>query len=106
MSLMKCPECGREVSSAAAACPACGHPIHPTQQVVVTAPPPPVKSDGLAGCLGLLLGPVGLWYKGHWAAGFAWLVMAVLLGAASGGILTSVCWIGMAVHAMTARPKA
>lgn len=27
MALIKCPECAAEVSSAAAACPKCGHPI-------------------------------------------------------------------------------
>lgn len=27
MALMKCPECAREVSDKAAACPGCGHPI-------------------------------------------------------------------------------
>jgi hypothetical protein len=27
MALIKCPECGAEVSSAAAACPKCGHPL-------------------------------------------------------------------------------
>lgn len=28
MALMKCPECGREVSTAAPACPHCGYPIN------------------------------------------------------------------------------
>lgn len=63
------------------------------------------KSDATAGCLGFLLGPVGLWYKGQWAAGFAWLAMAVLLGAVSGGILAPFMWIGMAIHAYTADSK-
>lgn len=27
MALMKCPECAREVSDKAPACPSCGHPI-------------------------------------------------------------------------------
>ena len=27
MALMKCPECGREVSDQAPACPGCGYPI-------------------------------------------------------------------------------
>ena len=27
MALMKCPECGRDVSSSAASCPTCGYPI-------------------------------------------------------------------------------
>jgi hypothetical protein len=39
--------------------------------------------------VGLLLGPVGLWYKGQWAAGFAWLVMAILFGIMSGGCLAT-----------------
>ena len=28
MALISCPECGREVSTAAEACPQCGYPIH------------------------------------------------------------------------------
>ena len=27
MALIKCPECGKEVSSGAESCPNCGHPI-------------------------------------------------------------------------------
>ena len=27
MALINCPECGRSVSTAAASCPGCGHPI-------------------------------------------------------------------------------
>ena len=27
MALVKCPECGTDVSSEAAACPKCGHPL-------------------------------------------------------------------------------
>ena len=27
VALIQCPECGKEVSSAAAACPSCGHPV-------------------------------------------------------------------------------
>lgn len=60
------------------------------------------KSDTAAGCLGLFLGPVGLWYKGKWAAGFAWLAMAVVIGGATGGIAAPFFWIGMAIHAYAA----
>lgn len=35
MALIRCPECGREVSSRAPACPACGYPLQPN-----AAPPP------------------------------------------------------------------
>lgn len=82
------------MSSAARACPHCGF---------VNAPK---KSNLAAGCLGILLGPVGLWYKGHWAAGFAWLVMAIIIGFATGGLAAPIFWIGMAIHAMAAKPKA
>ncbi|MFQ5744824.1 MAG: hypothetical protein ACE5HV_14730 [Acidobacteriota bacterium] len=65
----------------------------------------PTKSNGLAFLLGLLLGPVGLWYKGHWAAGFAWLVMGIIVGAATFLIAAPVFWIGMAIHAAVAEPR-
>lgn len=33
MAMIKCPECGKEVSDKASACPNCGCPIAPAQQV-------------------------------------------------------------------------
>ena len=65
----------------------------------------PVKSNGLAFVLGLLLGPVGLWYKRQWAAGFAWLVMGIIVGVATMGLAAPVFWIGMAIHAAVAETK-
>ncbi len=32
MPLISCPECGRQISTAAEACPQCGHPNRPTFQ--------------------------------------------------------------------------
>jgi ssDNA-binding Zn-finger/Zn-ribbon topoisomerase 1 len=42
MALVKCPECGKEVSSAATACPNCGYPMDAVRQAasVVTGQPP------------------------------------------------------------------
>ncbi len=31
MALIKCPECGKQISSAAGSCPGCGHPIKGAQ---------------------------------------------------------------------------
>lgn len=76
---------------------------------VVARPRVGNQSNAVAGCLGLLLGPVGLWYKGHWAAGFAWLAAFVIMGVATGGVgivFAPVFWIGMAIHAMAAEPRA
>jgi len=38
MALIACPECGEQVSDAAASCPKCGHPIRVDSVVVVAAP--------------------------------------------------------------------
>lgn len=48
MSLIICPDCGHEVSTAAAACANCGRPlIDPTieRNVVITEVPPPVREE-------------------------------------------------------------
>jgi hypothetical protein len=48
MSLIVCPDCGHEVSTAAVACANCGRPLlDPTieRNVVVTEVPPPVRDD-------------------------------------------------------------
>lgn len=68
----------------------------------------PPHSNGLAGCLGFFLGPVGLWYKGHWAAGFAWLTMGILAILGTGGLgilLAPFFWVGMGLHAYLAKAK-
>jgi hypothetical protein len=67
------------------------------------------QSDAVAGFLGLFFGPVGLWYKGHWAGGFAWLAMIVIVALATGGVgivFVPIFWIGMIVHAIIAKPLA
>ncbi|MGP8282819.1 MAG: hypothetical protein ACLQT6_08910 [Desulfomonilaceae bacterium] len=35
MSLIKCPECNKDVSTQAASCPHCGAPISPPQEIKV-----------------------------------------------------------------------
>jgi hypothetical protein len=92
--LVRCPYCKEEILAGAEKCKHCG------EFLAI-----PEKSNALAGCLGLFLGPVGLWYKGHWAAGFAWLAMAVLSGLATSGLAAPLFWIGMAIHAAVIKPK-
>ncbi|HET9366853.1 MAG TPA: GYF domain-containing protein, partial [Candidatus Udaeobacter sp.] len=67
------------------------------------------RSDAVAGCLGFFFGPVGLWYKGHWAAGFAWLAMIVIVALTTGRVgifFAPIFWIGMIIHAIIAKPFA
>lgn len=42
MSLINCPECGKEVSTSAIACINCGHPLAPPEPVPVIREAPPV----------------------------------------------------------------
>mgnify|MGYP005862812475 CR=1 FL=1 len=105
-----CVGCGNEIEVLPLGeCPQCGviepfrHARYGADVSGGSGPSRKMESDDVtAGCLGLLLGPVGLWYKGHWPAGFAWLAMTVLLGIASAGWLLPFLWIGMAIHAAAA----
>lgn len=59
MSLIKCPECGKEVSNKASSCPVCGHPlgnVPPTQSVT----PPKQKQKKKGSCLKTILIVLGV----------------------------------------------
>ncbi|HSU13861.1 hypothetical protein [Longimicrobium sp.] len=68
MPLIACPDCGREVSSAAPACPHCGRPIHaltatpPSAPVGPAAQPKPIAGIVIACVLGVL---TLVWAHGH-----------------------------------------
>jgi len=97
MALVKCPECGREVSSAAASCPGCGHPIRPA----VSAPSTPQRkwSPGVAAVLSLVIPGAGQMYKGQVARGLVWFLVVVIgYGAfvVPGLVLHVMCILGAA----------
>ncbi len=91
MALIKCPECARDVSSHAEACPKCGCPILAQTSITVPTPastPPSVQlhtpasakvmvvnmrlwSPGVAALLSLFLPGAGQIYKGQILNGFA-----------------------------------
>jgi hypothetical protein len=54
MALIKCPECQREISENATACPHCGNPI------AASSPVPPKKAGGTGGFLLFCLGIIAL----------------------------------------------
>lgn len=64
MALIKCPECGKEISDQALSCPQCGF-VNPakTARVTVVAPPPipsPTQATSAAAIWSLVLGILGL----------------------------------------------
>lgn len=71
MALIDCPECSREISSEAASCPQCGHPMQ--------VPEPARKwSPGVAAVLSLVIPGAGQMYKGQILNGVVWLFFVVL----------------------------
>jgi TM2 domain-containing membrane protein YozV len=87
MALIKCPECSSEVSSAASACPKCGHPIlggRSSAAGIITAAPGTVAPPGATkyanrtvfAVFAILLGGIGIhrFYVGQTGKGLLYLV--------------------------------
>lgn len=62
MALVRCPECGRDVSTQASACPGCGHPL---QGQGAVPPPGALQSPHLWGRVAMVL---GAWLVTPWIA--------------------------------------
>lgn len=72
MPLIACPECGREVSTAAKACPACGFPV--AEKLPAPAAAPSVPDELLAE-----IRPS--WWCYFWWLCFAWLIVPLIVAA-------------------------
>lgn len=70
MALIACPECGREVSTAAKSCPACGFPV---------AEKLPVGSAPAADSSELLAEVHPSWWRYFWWLCFAWLIVPFIV---------------------------
>ncbi len=79
MALIKCPDCGREVSTYAAGCPGCGHPITHLPPDSHTINRQERKwSPGVAAVLSLIIPGAGQMYKGSIGGGLLWLLFVVM----------------------------
>lgn len=78
MALVKCSDCGRDVSDAAPACPGCGRPVEPAPTSASAQRPEPAKTapkSGGGGCGVLLVA-----FAWMFAAGAGLIVVLVILG--------------------------
>ena len=110
MALTSCPDCNREVSTEAVACPGCGRPMRPlglagnmgSQQsapIVVKA----ARSRGVFIILAILLGLLGIhnFYAGYHGRGAAQLLITILLGWIYIGLLINFVWILVELFTVT-----
>ena len=68
MALIACPECGREVSTAAKTCPACGFPVAEKQPVSANAPTDELLAEVRPS-----------WWRYFWWLCFAWLIVPFIV---------------------------
>jgi TM2 domain-containing membrane protein YozV len=109
MALIRCLDCGKEVSTEALACPSCGRPIKSgqtswsphsgTAQSATGDPATPsvkraVKSRGVFIILGILLGCLGIhnFYAGYYGRGAIQVVITAVLGWLYVGFVITFVW--------------
>ncbi len=104
MPLTTCPDCKRQVSTEAPACPGCGRPIAafgtPSHPPYPTSSPQPVvvvasRSRGVYIILGIFFGLLGIhnFYAGYYARGAAQLAITLFLGWLIVGLVITGLWV-------------
>lgn len=82
MALIKCKECGKEMSDKAEVCPHCGYSEKKAQEKALLKPPMERKSKYIAAVIGFLFFYVGAheFYLGKIGNGIAWIGFFLLFG--------------------------
>ncbi len=109
MAMIKCPECTREISDQASACPGCGHPIKGPAPAIVVSAPPAGPSPGVAAVLSLVIPGAGQMYAGSVGGGVLWLMFVVigyLVFIVPGLVLHLLCILSAAQSARAAGTRA
>lgn len=79
MALIACPECGKEVSTEAKACPACGYPL--AERGVVAAPSPAAQASAMnaVDTQTVLMEVRPSWWTFFWHLLFCWLLVPLFI---------------------------
>lgn len=116
MGLTRCPDCDRQVSTEAPACPGCGRPLSAGASQARPIFDRPIASHGLHESdknrgtyiiLGVLLGLLGIhnFYAGYYGRGAVQLAITVLLGWFVVGLGITGIWVLMDLFTVTEDSK-
>ena len=79
MALIACPECAKEVSTEAIACPACGYPMAGRKDAAVLPPAAQTEALDAVGTQSVLLEVRPSWWNYGWHLLFFWLLVPLLV---------------------------
>jgi uncharacterized membrane protein YdbT with pleckstrin-like domain len=79
MALIACPECGKEVSTAAKACPACGYPLTERSSPAIPSPDAQASAMDAVDRQAVLLEVRPSWWNYGWHLLFFWLLVPLLV---------------------------
>ena len=79
MSLISCPECGKQVSTAAKVCPGCGYPITEQGAAPLPAAEAPAVMPIPPGSQALIMEVRPSWWNYGWHLFFFWLLVPLLI---------------------------
>jgi uncharacterized membrane protein YdbT with pleckstrin-like domain len=79
MALIACPECGREISTAAKTCPACGYPLAERSPAVTPSPEAQASAMNAVDTQTVLLEVRPSWWNFFWHLLFFWLLIPLFV---------------------------
>ena len=109
MALIKCPECGKEVSSSAPTCPHCGYQLKKTTQShynyqsrsdrLVEKEHDRKYKEMIAGGVISLIAAIGfLFFLGHPAVKYSGELLGTIIGAVIGFAIGGVILLAIGIH--------
>ena len=79
MALITCPECGKEVSTEAQACPACGYPVAERSSAAALQPATQIGAADAIDTQSVILEVRPSWWNFGWHLLFCWLLVPLLI---------------------------
>ncbi len=79
MALIACPECGKDISTSAKACPACGYPLAERSATATPSPAAQASAMDAVDTQAVLLEVRPSWWNFGWHLLFCWLLVPLFI---------------------------